>query len=164
MMAILIQGDLKKVYTKKKPVDMDKSEWDMLDKNVLSTIQLCLTNNVLQKQLYTFHMNEGEHFRDHISRFITLLNYLKNVEDVKGHLLSKDKLDNEFGSNIKSNRQVSILVTPRKRDKRCHYCKKLGYIKVDCYKLQNKRVAESNKEDLVGANLVNDKADDFLLV
>ncbi|MBA0842239.1 hypothetical protein Goarm_002081 [Gossypium armourianum] len=29
MMAILIQGDLEKVRTKKKPADMDKSEWDI---------------------------------------------------------------------------------------------------------------------------------------
>ncbi|KAK5842432.1 hypothetical protein PVK06_004786 [Gossypium arboreum] len=87
-----------------------------------------------------------------------------SFEDVEGHLLSKDKLDNEFGSDSKSDRQASILVASRKRDKRCRYCKKLGHIKVDCYKLGNKRAAKSNEEDLVGANLANDKGDDFLLV
>ncbi|MFQ6624483.1 hypothetical protein Gotur_004265 [Gossypium turneri] len=35
---------------------------------------------VLKQRLYTFHMNEGEHLKDHISQFITLLNDLKNVE------------------------------------------------------------------------------------
>ncbi|MBA0761414.1 hypothetical protein Gotri_024066 [Gossypium trilobum] len=96
-------------------------------------------------------MNEGEFLKDHISQFITLLNYLNNVEvqinnedqamlllcslppsykslretliysrdklsfeDVKGHLLSKDKLDNEFGSDSKADRQASALVESKK--------------------------------------------------
>ncbi|MBA0626798.1 hypothetical protein Godav_004400, partial [Gossypium davidsonii] len=58
-----------------------------------------------------------------------------SFEDVKGHLLSKDKLNNEFGSNSKSDRQVLVLVASR-----------------------------NNKEDLAGANLANDMGDDFLLV
>ncbi|KAK5825399.1 hypothetical protein PVK06_020229 [Gossypium arboreum] len=37
-----------------------------------------------------------------------------SFEDVKGYLLSKDKLDNEFGSDRKSDRQSSILVASRK--------------------------------------------------
>ncbi|MFQ6658822.1 hypothetical protein Gotur_027922 [Gossypium turneri] len=44
-------------------------------------------------------------------------------KDVKGHLLRKDKLDNEFGSNSKLDRQAWILVVSRKRDKRCRYFK-----------------------------------------
>ena len=32
MMMILTQSDLKKVLTEKKPADMDKSEWNRLDK------------------------------------------------------------------------------------------------------------------------------------
>ncbi|MBA0854296.1 hypothetical protein Goshw_028687 [Gossypium schwendimanii] len=117
-------------------------------------------------------MNECEFIRDHISQFITLLNYLNNVEvkiddedqvmlllcslppsyksfretliygrdklsfdDVKGHLLSKKKLDNEFGSDSKANRKASILVASKKRDKMCRYCKKLGHVKAYCYKL-----------------------------
>ncbi|MFQ6661097.1 hypothetical protein Gotur_029371 [Gossypium turneri] len=56
-------------------------------------------------------------------------------EDVKDHLLSKDKLDNEFGSDSRANRQASILVASKKQDKRCRYCNKLGYVNVDCYKL-----------------------------
>ncbi|MFQ6631316.1 hypothetical protein Gotur_008554 [Gossypium turneri] len=35
---------------------------------------------VLKQRLYTFRMIEGEHLRDHISQFITLLYNLKNVE------------------------------------------------------------------------------------
>lgn len=56
------------------------------------------------------------------------------------------------------------MVTLNKRDKRCQYCKKLGHIKADCYKLQNKRAIESNGEDVAGANLANKSDDDFLLV
>ncbi|MBA0644099.1 hypothetical protein Goklo_028309, partial [Gossypium klotzschianum] len=131
-------------------------------------------------------MNEGELLRDHISKFITLLNDLKNIEvkienkdqvmlllyslpssyksfwktliygidklsfeDVNGHLLSKGKLDNEFRSDSKVDRQVSVLVASKKRDKMCRYCKKLGHVKANCYKLRNKRAAESNEEDIV---------------
>ncbi|MBA0849152.1 hypothetical protein Goshw_012200 [Gossypium schwendimanii] len=32
-------------------------------------------------------------------------------KDVKGHLFSKDKIDDEFGLDGKANRQVFILVT-----------------------------------------------------
>ncbi|MBA0860558.1 hypothetical protein Goshw_018799, partial [Gossypium schwendimanii] len=48
-------------------------------------------------------------------------------EDVKGHLLSRDKFDYEFGLDSKANRQASILVASKKRDKRCRYCKKLSH-------------------------------------
>ncbi|MFQ6640432.1 hypothetical protein Gotur_016819 [Gossypium turneri] len=58
-----------------------------------------------------------------------------SFEDVKGHLLSRDKLDNEFGLNGKADRQASVLVASEKQDKRCRYCKKLGHVKADCYKL-----------------------------
>ena len=87
-----------------------------------------------------------------------------SFEDVKGHLLSRDKIDNEFDLNSKADRQASVLVASKKRDKRCRYCKKLGHVKADCYKLRNKRAAESNEEDVAGANLVDEGGDDFLLV
>ncbi|MFQ6661892.1 hypothetical protein Gotur_029900, partial [Gossypium turneri] len=87
-----------------------------------------------------------------------------SFEDVKGHLLSRDKLDNEFGLDSKTDRQASVLVASKKRDKRCRYCKKLGHIKAGCYKLRNKRAAESNKKDVAGANLVNESGENFLLV
>ncbi|MBA0763404.1 hypothetical protein Gotri_012848, partial [Gossypium trilobum] len=56
-----------------------------------------------------------------------------SVEDVKGHLLSKNKLDNEFGLDSKANRQASVLVASKKGDKSYRYCKKLGHVKADCY-------------------------------
>ncbi|MFQ6655586.1 hypothetical protein Gotur_026081, partial [Gossypium turneri] len=85
-------------------------------------------------------------------------------KDVKSHLLTKDKLDNEFGLDSKANRQASILVASKKRDKMCRYCEKLGHIKANCYKLRNKRAVESNEEDIIGANLADKNGDDFLLV
>ncbi|MFQ6665957.1 hypothetical protein Gotur_032494 [Gossypium turneri] len=54
-----------------------------------------------------------------------------SFEDMKGHLLSRDKLDNEFGLNSKVDRQAFILVASKKRYKRCRYCKKLGHVKAD---------------------------------
>ncbi|MFQ6651712.1 hypothetical protein Gotur_023923, partial [Gossypium turneri] len=87
-----------------------------------------------------------------------------SFEDVKSHLLSRDKLDNEFGSDGKADRQASILVTSKKRNKKVRYCKKLGHIKAYCYKLRNKRATKSNEEDVAGANLAYESGDDFLLV
>ncbi|KAG8498862.1 hypothetical protein CXB51_005663 [Gossypium anomalum] len=87
-----------------------------------------------------------------------------SFKDVKGHLLSRYKLDNELHLDSKIDRQASVLVASKKQDKRCHYCKKLGHVKADCYKLQNKRAAKSNKKDVAGANLADENGDDFLLV
>ncbi|KAG8474173.1 hypothetical protein CXB51_033532 [Gossypium anomalum] len=135
---------------------------------------------VLKQRLFAFRMNECELIRDHISQFITLLNDLKNVEVhiddedramlllcflphsyksfkktliygrdklsfeyVKGHLLSRDKLNSELHLDSKTDRQASILVASKKRDK---------------------RAAESNEEDVAGANLADKNGDDFLLV
>ncbi|MBA0880612.1 hypothetical protein Goshw_011737 [Gossypium schwendimanii] len=78
------------------------------------------------------------------------------------HLLSRDKLDNEFGSDSKADRQAFILVASKKRDKMCRYCKRLGHVKVDCYKLRNKRTVESSEEDVASANLADESGDDFL--
>ncbi|MBA0850271.1 hypothetical protein Goshw_027708, partial [Gossypium schwendimanii] len=49
-----------------------------------------------------------------------------SFEDVKSHLLSKDKLNNEFDSDSKVDRQAFVFVALKKRDKMCRYCKKLG--------------------------------------
>ncbi|MBA0879991.1 hypothetical protein Goshw_009492 [Gossypium schwendimanii] len=87
-----------------------------------------------------------------------------SFEDVNDHLLSREKLNNEFGLDSKANRQASILVPSKKRTKRCRYCKMLGHVRVDYYKLLNKRVAESNEEDVASANLADESGDDFLLV
>ncbi|KAG8472618.1 hypothetical protein CXB51_034307 [Gossypium anomalum] len=66
-----------------------------------------------------------------------------SFEDMKGHLLSRDKLDNELHLDSKTDRQASVLVASKKRDK---------------------RAAESNKEDVASANLADENGDDFLLV
>ncbi|KAG8502380.1 hypothetical protein CXB51_000443 [Gossypium anomalum] len=66
-----------------------------------------------------------------------------SFEDVKGHLLSRDKLDNELHLDSKTDRQASVLVASKKRDK---------------------RAAEGNEEDVAGANLADENGDDFLLV
>ncbi|MFQ6634313.1 hypothetical protein Gotur_010703, partial [Gossypium turneri] len=51
MMAILVQSGLKKVVTGKKPENLNKTEWEELDENALSAIQLRLMNTVLQELL-----------------------------------------------------------------------------------------------------------------
>ncbi|KAH1082419.1 hypothetical protein J1N35_022180 [Gossypium stocksii] len=165
-------------------------------------VTMSLANRLMLKQcLLMFCMNESELLRYHISQFISILNYLKNVEvqvddeyhailslcfllpsyksfretliygrdklsfkNVNGHLLSRDKLENEFSSYSKANRKTSVLVASKKQDKRCRYCKKLGHAEVDCYKLRNKRAIESNKEDVVSVNLADESGGDFLLV
>ncbi|MBA0760164.1 hypothetical protein Gotri_022927 [Gossypium trilobum] len=51
MMAILVQTSLKKVVIGKKPENLNQIEWEDLDENTLSTIQLCLVNTILQNVL-----------------------------------------------------------------------------------------------------------------
>ncbi|MFQ6656301.1 hypothetical protein Gotur_026467 [Gossypium turneri] len=77
-----------------------------------------LANRLVLKQcLFMFCMNESELLRDRISQFITLFNDLKNIEikindDGQTMLLlcylpssyNKDKLNKEFGLDIKANR------------------------------------------------------------
>ncbi|KAH1122038.1 hypothetical protein J1N35_005198 [Gossypium stocksii] len=87
-----------------------------------------------------------------------------SFKDVKGHLLSRDKLNNELHLDSKADRQASVLVASKKRDKRCCCCKNLGHVKSDCYKLQNKKDAKSNEEDVAGANLADKSGHDILLV
>ncbi|MFQ6648043.1 hypothetical protein Gotur_021848 [Gossypium turneri] len=59
----------------------DQSEWEELNEKALSTIQLCLMNNVLQEVLKEkTTMAEGESIRTHISEFVILLNDLKNLK------------------------------------------------------------------------------------
>ncbi|KAG8489926.1 hypothetical protein CXB51_015938 [Gossypium anomalum] len=66
-----------------------------------------------------------------------------SFENVKGHLLSKDKLDNELHLDSKTDRQASVLVASKKQDK---------------------IAAKSNEEDVAGANLADENGDDFLLM
>ncbi|KAG8479124.1 hypothetical protein CXB51_029837 [Gossypium anomalum] len=61
-----------------------------------------------------------------------------SFEDVKGYLLSRDKLDNNLHLDSKTDRQASILIASKKRDK--------------------------SEKDVAGANLADENGDDFLLV
>ncbi|MBA0775538.1 hypothetical protein Gotri_010678 [Gossypium trilobum] len=51
MMTILVQTDLKKVVTRKKPENLNQTEWEELDEKTLSAIQLCLANMVLPENV-----------------------------------------------------------------------------------------------------------------
>ncbi|KAH1033472.1 hypothetical protein J1N35_045646 [Gossypium stocksii] len=116
MMAILVQSGLKKVVTKKKPENLKKTEWEELDEKALSAIQLCLANTALHEVLM-------ENTSSALWKRKTLI-YGRNklsFEDVDGHLLSRDKLDNELHLDSKVDRQASVLVASKKRDKRCRY-------------------------------------------
>ncbi|MFQ6624143.1 hypothetical protein Gotur_004158 [Gossypium turneri] len=48
MIAILVQTDMKKVVIRKKSENLNQTKWEDLDEKVLSAIQLCLANTVLQ--------------------------------------------------------------------------------------------------------------------
>ncbi|MFQ6656917.1 hypothetical protein Gotur_026817, partial [Gossypium turneri] len=100
IMTILVQSSLKKVITGKKPENLNKTEWEELDEKALSAIQLCLADTVLQeilmeKTLSALWKRETLIYgRDKLS-----------FEDVKGHLLSRDKLNNELHLDSKADRQ-----------------------------------------------------------
>ncbi|MFQ6629792.1 hypothetical protein Gotur_006636 [Gossypium turneri] len=49
MMEILVQIGLKKVVIRKKPENLNQTEWEELDEKAFSVIQLCLANTVLQE-------------------------------------------------------------------------------------------------------------------
>ncbi|MBA0844524.1 hypothetical protein Goarm_005814, partial [Gossypium armourianum] len=90
-MPIRVQTGLKKVIIGKKPENLYQTKWEELNEVLMektsSTLwkrletlypTQSLANRLVLKQcLFTFHMNEGELLRDHITQFITLLNYLK---------------------------------------------------------------------------------------
>ncbi|KAG8498873.1 hypothetical protein CXB51_005276 [Gossypium anomalum] len=152
MMAILVQSGLKKVVIGKKPENLNKTEWEELDEKALSAIQLCLANTVLQENVEV-HIDDEDQamlllcsLPPSYKSFRETLIYGRDklsFEDVKGHLLSRDKLDNELHLDSKADRQASVLIASKKRDK---------------------RTAESNEEDVAGANMADENGDDFLLV
>ncbi|MBA0702806.1 hypothetical protein Goari_021982 [Gossypium aridum] len=164
MMEILVQTGLKKEILIEKTSSV---LWRRLE--TLYVTKFLANRLVLKQCLFTFHQamlllcylpHSYKSFRETLIYSRDKLSF----EDVKGHLLSRDKLDNKFGLDNKVDRQSSILVTSNKQDKMCCYCKKLSHIKADYYKLRNKIAAESNKEDVGGANLADESGDDFLLV
>ncbi|MBA0838190.1 hypothetical protein Goarm_010269, partial [Gossypium armourianum] len=92
MMTIIIQTGLKKVFIGKKYENLNQTECEELDEVLMGNTSSALwkrletlyatkslANRLKLKHLFTFHMNEGEPLRDHISQSITLLNDLKNV-------------------------------------------------------------------------------------
>ncbi|MBA0768342.1 hypothetical protein Gotri_017148, partial [Gossypium trilobum] len=109
---------LEKGCYRKKSENLNRTKWEELDEKALSAIQLCLTNTVLQE-------NVGVHIDDEYQTMLLLcslshsyksfretLIYGKDklsFEDVKGHLLSRDKVDSEFGLDSKADRQASVL-------------------------------------------------------
>ncbi|MBA0881534.1 hypothetical protein Goshw_025530 [Gossypium schwendimanii] len=131
-----------------------------LDEKAMSAIQSCLTNRVAggfdgENLIRLVEKNVKVKINDENQAMLLLcslpssyksfretLIYGKNkisFEDVNGHLLSKDKLNNEFGLDSKADRQVSVLVA-------------------------SKNVVESNEKNVAGANLANESGDNFLLV
>ncbi|PKI65079.1 hypothetical protein CRG98_014548 [Punica granatum] len=127
-----------------KPEKMEQSKWDELHERALSALQLCLMNNALEELSYKTFRETLIYGRDNLT-----------FEDVKGSLLSKDKLDNKLGSSSRPDEQASGLVARgrqqstglgqnrlrsklRNKDKFCRYCKKKGHFVAECYKLKNK--------------------------
>ncbi|MBA0780449.1 hypothetical protein Gotri_004545, partial [Gossypium trilobum] len=118
MMAILVQFGLKKVVTRKKPENLNKIEWEELDEKALSAIQLCLANTVLQENVEA-HIDDKDQailllcsLPPSYKSFTETLIYGRDklsFEDVKGHLLNRDKLDNELHLDSNADRQASIL-------------------------------------------------------
>ncbi|KAH1082310.1 hypothetical protein J1N35_022071 [Gossypium stocksii] len=126
MMAILVQTGLKKVVIGKKPENLNQIKWEELDEKALFVIQLCLANTVQiddEDQAMLLLCSLPPSYKSFRKTLIYGRDKLL-LEDMKGHLLSRDKLDNEFGSASKVDRQASILVASKKRDKICRYCKK----------------------------------------
>ncbi|KAG8475219.1 hypothetical protein CXB51_032079 [Gossypium anomalum] len=161
MMAILVQSGLKKKVLMEKTLS---ALWKRLE--TLYATKSLANRLVLKQHLFTFRMNEGELFRDHISQFITLLNDLKNVEV---HIDDEDQamlLLYSLPPSYKFFRETLIYG----RDK-------LSFEDVKGYlfrrdKLDNElhldsktdRATKSNEEYVASANLADENGDDFLLV
>ncbi|KAG8485820.1 hypothetical protein CXB51_019217 [Gossypium anomalum] len=141
VMAVLVQSGLKKVVTGKKPENQNKTEWEELDEKALSAIQLCLANTNVK-----VHIDDEDQAMLLLCSLPPSYKYLGETliygrdklsfEDVKGHLLNRDKLDNELHLDSKTDRHAFILVA----------------------------AVESNEEDVAGANLADGNGNDFLLV
>ncbi|KAG8486238.1 hypothetical protein CXB51_019548 [Gossypium anomalum] len=164
MTEILVQNDLKKVIIGKNLTDANQTEWEELDEKTLSTIHLCLTNNELQKELSEkmattlWRKLEAIYMTRSLANRLVLKQRLYTYcmdEDVKGNLLSKEKLDNELGSGSKFGSQASFLVARGRQQP-----KALGQNK-------SRRAAESDEEqkaEIVDASVAKDNGDDWLLV
>ncbi|MBA0646649.1 hypothetical protein Goklo_014598, partial [Gossypium klotzschianum] len=139
---------LKRVVIEKKSDNLNQLEWEELDEKALSTILLCLMNSILVEVLIekmTFALWKR-------SNYAIIVLFTPSYNSFRETLIyAKDKLSFED-------------VASRNQDKRCRYCKKLGHVKANCYKLRNKRATESNEEELTDTNLADYNGDDWLLV
>ncbi|KAG8486050.1 hypothetical protein CXB51_019370 [Gossypium anomalum] len=149
MMAILVQSGLKKVVTEKKLENLNC--WEELDEKALSAIQLCLPNTILQEVL----MEKTS------SSLWKRLETLYATKSLANRLALKQRLFTFRMNECELLRDhISQFITLLNDLKNVE----LGYIKADCYKLRNKRAAESNEEEVAGTNLADENGDDFLLV
>ncbi|KAG8488335.1 hypothetical protein CXB51_016384 [Gossypium anomalum] len=143
MMTILAQSGLKKVVTGKKPENLNKTKWEELDEKALPAIQLCLANMVLQEVL----MEKTS------SALWKRVETLYATKSLANRLMLKQSL-----FTFRMNEGDPDLWQRQTLVRRCEG------IKADCYKLRNKRDADSNEKYIVGANLADKSGDDFLLV
>ena len=107
---------------------------------------------ILLRSLPAFYKN----FRD------TLI-YTKEtlkVEDVKLAFFSKELMDKEFVQDTRATADALLVRNLGTKKKTCHYCKKIGHVKADCWKLKKKDQHGESAE----ANLVNEFEGNVLVV
>jgi hypothetical protein len=78
-------------------------------------------------------------------------------EDVKNNLLVKSNMDNDLSKLENDHQGVGLIAetgqkkknltssthsNPKHKNLICNYCRKIGHIKADCFKLKNKQKAE----------------------
>ncbi|MBA0712348.1 hypothetical protein Golax_011455 [Gossypium laxum] len=126
MMAIVVQTGLKKVVIGKKSENLNQTEWEELDKkglvcNPVVPREYGIAGGINGEDLTYFVEKNVELQIDDEDQAMLFLCYLPHscnsfretliygrdklsFEDVKGHLFSRDKLDNEFGLDSKTDR------------------------------------------------------------
>ncbi|MFQ6652949.1 hypothetical protein Gotur_024588 [Gossypium turneri] len=111
MMTILVQTSLKKVVTGKKPDNLNQTEWKELDEKALDHISqfITLLNDLKNVEVHIDDEDQTMLLLCSLPRsyksFRETLVYGRDklsFEYVKGHLLSRDKLDNESGLDSKT--------------------------------------------------------------
>ncbi|MBA0728913.1 hypothetical protein Golax_023225 [Gossypium laxum] len=143
---------LEKVIAGKKPKNLDHSEWVELDKKELAHINDFVSLLIDIKNIEVQIDHEDQTMLLLFSLPFSYNSFKETLicgrdklsfEEAKGNLLRKYKINNEFGLDSSS-----------------------GYIKADCYIVQNKnwRATERNKNEVADANMAEDKGDNLLLV
>ncbi|GJT50954.1 retrovirus-related pol polyprotein from transposon TNT 1-94 [Tanacetum coccineum] len=107
----------------------------------------------LKDRLYTFRMKPGTSVQDHLDEFNTILIDLENldvdiddedkaydddVEPESGEGLVARGRSSDRGESSNKNKKHRSQSRGKYSNKSCKYCKKLGHIVSDCYKLKNK--------------------------